>query len=85
MGASAVISVARYINTPRELTSRVCPANSRLPLSRNFTEMGRSRENRLVVRFSGCGCAMLASKYSGSCGTILAYIGAILLDILAGI
>jgi hypothetical protein len=28
---------------------------------------------------------MLASKYSGSCGTILAYIGAILLDILAGI
>jgi hypothetical protein len=47
--------------------------------------MGRSSENRLVVRFSGCGCAMLASKYSGSCGTILAYIGAILLDILAGI
>jgi hypothetical protein len=28
---------------------------------------------------------MLASKYSGSFGTILAYIGAILLDILAGI
>jgi hypothetical protein len=26
---------------------------------------------------------MLASKYSGSFGTILAYIGAVLLDILA--
>ena len=84
-GAPAIISVSKYMNTPRELTSRVRPANYRLPFSRNFTEMGRSSENRLVVRFSGCGCAMLASKYSGSFGTILAYIGAVLPDILKGI
>src|SRR6476661_6782078 len=84
IGAPALISVSRYMKTPRELTSRVCPANSRWPLFRNFTEMGRSSENRRVVRFSGCGCAMLkASKYSGSLGMILAYVAGILLDILA--
>src|SRR5258707_87601 len=53
MGAPAVISVSRYMNTPRELTSRVCPANSRLPLSRNFTEIGKSSENLRVFLFSG--------------------------------
>ena len=46
--------------------------------------MGRSSENRLVVRFSGCGCAMLGLQILWIVGTILAYIGAILLDILTG-
>jgi hypothetical protein len=62
------------MKTPRQLTTRVCPANSRVLLSRNFTEMGRSSENRRVVRFSGCGCAMLGLQILWIVGTILAYV-----------
>jgi hypothetical protein len=46
------------MKTPRELTSRVRPASSRLPLLKNFTEIGKSSENRRVLLFSGWGCAM---------------------------
>jgi hypothetical protein len=71
------------MKTPRELTSRVCPANSRLPLFTNFTEIGNSSENRRVDRFSGCGCAMvLASNAYVPLALILAHVAGILLDIL---
>src|SRR5579859_1952885 len=68
IAAPTLISVSRYIKTPRELTSRVRPASSRLPVSRNFTEMGKSSENRRVERFSGPGCAMGPSDASTRCG-----------------
>jgi hypothetical protein len=71
------------MNTPRELTSRVCPADSRLPLFTNFTEIGNSSENRRVDRFSGCGCAMVrASNAMVPLALILAHVAQILLDIL---
>src|SRR5580765_6448431 len=71
------------MKTPRELTSRVWPASSRLPLSRNFTEIGKSSENRRVDRLSGCGCAMAGLQIpKGPFGLILAYVAEILLDIL---
>jgi hypothetical protein len=71
------------MKTPRELTSRVCPADSCLPLFTNFTEIGNSSENRRVDRFSGCGCAMVrASKCHVPLALILAHVAEILLDIL---
>jgi hypothetical protein len=70
------------MKTPRELTSRVCPTDSRLPLFTNFTEIGNSSENRRVDRFSGCGCAMVqASKCYVPLALILAHVAGILLDI----
>jgi hypothetical protein len=61
----------------------VCPADSRLPLFTNFTEIGNSSENRRVDRFSGCGCAMVqASNAMGPLALILAHVAGVLLDIL---
>src|SRR5205807_9339817 len=74
IGAPGSISVSRYMKTPRELTSRVRPASSRLPLSRNFTEIGKSSENRRVVRLSGC-CAMAGLQNTkGPLALILAHV-----------
>jgi hypothetical protein len=70
------------MKTPRELTSRVCPADSRLPLFTNFTEIGNSSENRRVDRFSGCGCAMVRASSDVTLALILAHVAGILLDIL---
>src|SRR5262245_53571061 len=58
MDVPASISPSRYMKTPRELTSRVCPAISSGPFARNLTEIGKTNENRRVERFSGCGCAI---------------------------
>ncbi|MGZ7053674.1 MAG: hypothetical protein ACXVJ0_16565, partial [Candidatus Angelobacter sp.] len=39
-----------------------------------FTEIGRSSENRRVVLFSGCGCAMVGLQCFGPLALILAHI-----------
>ena len=72
------------MKTPRELTSRVCPASSRLPLSRNLTEIGKSSENRRMDRLSGCGCAMPGLQCYGSVGLILAQMAGISMGYSAG-
>src|SRR5882724_4370034 len=74
MGEPAMSSSSTYMNTPRELTSRVRPANSCLLSSRNLTEIGKSSEKRRVDLCSDCGDVMAALQLQFCVALILTHV-----------